>query len=135
MGVCLHLQRYDIWEVFVFLMKLMWVWYEMSYDVHIDYISIWKSWVWYFMLFHVTCCYVYNIYWTDNVEFLSIYYMCMLCERIVIYQCTCVFVHDYGILYCDILYLYDISYFLMFQHSSVMCYHMEYWYHIWYISF
>ena len=76
----------------------MWVWYEMSYDVHIDYISIWIAWVWYFMLFYVTCCYVYNIYWTDNVEFLSIYYKCMLCERIVIYQCTCVFVYDYGIL-------------------------------------
>ena len=52
--------------------------------------------------------------------------MHVLCERIVIYQCTCVFVHDYGILYCDILYLYDISYFVMFQHSSVMCYCMEY---------
>ena len=56
--------------------------------------------------------------------------MCMLYESIVIYQCTCVFVHDYGILYCNILYLYDISYFLMFQHSSVMCYHVEYLYHI-----
>ena len=42
------------------------------------------------------------------LNFLSINYMCMLCERIVIYQCTCVFVHDYGILYYDILYLYDI---------------------------
>ena len=135
MGVCLDLQRYDICEVFVFLMKLMRVWYEMSYDVHIDHISIWKSWVWYFILFHVTCFYIYNIYWTDDVEFLSIYYMCMLCERIVIYQCTCVFVHDYGNLYCHILYLYDISYFLMFQHSSVMCYCMEYWHHIWYITF
>ena len=69
MGVCLHLQRYDIWEVLVFLMKLMWVWYEMSYDVYIDYISIWISWVWYLMLFYVTCCYVYNIYWTNSCWF------------------------------------------------------------------
>ena len=69
MGICLHLQRYHIWEVFVVLMKLMWVWYHKQHDVHIDYISIWKSWVWYVMLFHVTCFYVYNIYWTHNVEF------------------------------------------------------------------
>ena len=41
--------------------------------------------------------------------------MCMLCERTVIYQCTCVFVHHYGILYCDILHLYDISYFWCFN--------------------
>ena len=66
---------------------------------------------------------------------LNIYYMCMLCESIVIYQCTCVFVLDYGILYCNILYLYDISYFLMCQYSSIMCYCVEYWYHIWYVSF
>ena len=78
------------------------------------------------MLFHVTCCYVCNIYWTDNVEFLRTYDMCMLCESIVIYHCKCVFVNDYGILYCHILYQYDISYFMRFQHSSVMCYCVEY---------
>ena len=44
----------------------------------------------------------------------------MLCERIVIYQCTSVFLHGCDILYCDIMYLYDISYFLMFQHSSII---------------
>ena len=56
--------------------------------------------------------------------------MCMLCERIVIYQCMCAFIHDHGNFYCHILYLYDISYFLMFQHSPVMCYCMEYLYDI-----
>ena len=78
------------------------------------------------MLFHVTCSYVYNIYCTHNVKFLRKYYMCMLCESIVIYQCSCVFVNDYGISYCNVLYQHEISYFLMFQHSSVMCYHVEY---------
>ena len=56
--------------------------------------------------------------------------MCMLCERTVIYQCMCVFKDDHGNFYCHILYLYDISYFLMFQHSSVMYYCMEYLYDI-----
>ena len=106
-----------IWYLgsFVFFMKLKWVLYEMLHYVYIVYISICKSWVWYFMLFHVICCHVYNIYWTHHVEFLSIYDMCMLCDRRVIYQCTCVFVHHYGILYCDILYLYDISCFWCFN--------------------
>ena len=68
------------------------------------------------MLFYVMCFYVYNIYLTYNVECLRKYYMCMLCESIGIYQCTCVFVNDYGISYCNILYQYDVSYFLMFEH-------------------
>ena len=56
--------------------------------------------------------------------------ICVYWVKAVIYQFTCVFVNDYGILYCHILYQYDISYILMFQHSSVMCYHVEYLYHI-----
>ena len=35
--------------------------------------------------------------------------MCMLYDWNVIYQGTCVFAHHSGILYCDMLYLYDIS--------------------------
>ena len=114
MSIWFDLQRYDIWEVFVVFIKLKWVLYEMLHDVYIDYISICK-WVSYFMLFHVICCHVYNIYSTHHVEFLSIYDMCMLCDRRFICQCTCVFVHHYGILYCDIWYLYDISCFWCFN--------------------
>ena len=50
-----------------------------------------------------TCFYVYNIYRNSNVKFFR-KYMCMLCEIIVMYQCTCVFVNDYDISYGNILY-------------------------------
>ena len=63
------------------------------------------------MLFHIICYDIYNIYSTDDIEFLSLYDMCILYDWRVIYQGTCVFVHHYGILYYDILYLYDISCF------------------------
>ena len=63
------------------------------------------------MLFHVICYDISNIYSTDDIDFLSLYDMCMLYDWRVIYQGTCVFVEHYGILYCDILYLYDISCF------------------------
>ena len=36
------------------------------------------------------------------------YDMCMLCESIVMYQWTCVFVHDYDISYYNILYQYHM---------------------------
>ena len=51
-----------------------------------------------------TCFYLYNIYRNSNVKFFRKYDMCMLCESIVMYQCTCVFVNDYDISYCNILY-------------------------------
>ena len=60
----------------------------------------------YVVLCH-TWFYLYNIYRNSNVNFLRKYYMCMLCECIVMYQCnqcTCVFVNDYDISYCNILY-------------------------------
>ena len=43
------------------------------------------------------CFYVYNTYRICNVKLFRKYDMCMLCESIVMYQCTCVFVHNYNI--------------------------------------
>ena len=44
--------------------------------------------------YDIVCCscdmfYVYNIYRNSNVTFLSKYDMCIMCENIVMYQCTC----------------------------------------------
>ena len=89
------------------------------------------------MLFHVTCFYVYNIYCTRNVQFLRKYYMCTLCESIVIYQCTCVFVNDYGISYCNILYQYDIHIFGCFNInlSCVIVWNADTIYHIYHFNY
>ena len=55
-----------------------------------------------------TCFYLYNTYSNSNLKFFRKYDMYMLCESMVMYQCICVFVNDYHISYCSILYDYHI---------------------------
>ena len=80
-----------------------------------------------------TCFYVYNTYRICNVKLFRKYDMCMLCESIVMYQCTCVFVHDMS--YCNILYEYHMYQFVIFQQLTVMCYSVQYLFHMSCISF
>ena len=113
-----------IWYLgsFCSFMKLQWVSYEMLHDVYMDYISICKSWeIFYVVSCDMLSCLQHILNWSCWI--LSIYDVCMLCDRAVIYQCTCVFVHHYGILYFNILYLYHISCFWCFNiHLFVLLY-------------
>ena len=60
----------------------------------------------YIFVYHVF--YLYNTYSKSNLKFFRKYDMCVLCESIVMYQCICVFVNDYHISYCNILYEYHM---------------------------
>ena len=87
------------------------------------------------MFFHVICFSVYNIFTNPHMTFLSKYDMCMLCDSIVMYQCTYVFIND--LLYLILTYILLLSYvaFFLFQQWTVMCYCVEYSYLVSYISF
>ena len=49
------------------------------------------------MLFHVTNVFMCRTHTELVMLHFSENNMCILCESIVMYQCTCVFVHDYDI--------------------------------------
>ena len=74
--------------------------------------------------------YLYNTYTESNLNFLTPYFMCMLCESRVMYQQICVFVHDHYVLYCIILHDYHMEQCFMFQQLTIMWYSVEYLYHM-----
>ena len=88
----------------------------------------------------ILCCFMgYVVMSQTYIELMMLnfwaYMICICCVRGQLY----INVHVY--LYITMVFLlwYIVSVwyfiFLMFQHSSVLCYCMEYWYDIWYILF
>ena len=57
---------------------------------------------------HVICFSVYNIFTNHHMTFLSKYDLCMLCDSIVMYQFTYVFINDCYIWYWHIFYYYHM---------------------------
>ena len=76
--------------------------------------------------FYVASCvtsyilYLYNTYGGSNLNFLSTYLMCILCESIVMQQSISIIVHDHHVLCCLILHEYKMEQFFIFQQWTIV---------------